>query len=44
MQEKVHVSENRRRVTVFETENKKRVPTSSTHFKTTKTIVENGYF
>ena len=44
MQEKVHVSENRRRVIFFETENKKRVLAISTHFKTTKTVVENGYF
>ena len=44
MQEKVHISENRRRVTFFETENKKRVLAISTHFKTTKTVVENCYF
>ena len=43
MQEKVHISENRRRVIFFETENKKRVLAISTHFKTTKTVVENGY-
>ena len=44
MQEKVHISENRRRVTFFEAENKKRVLAISTHIKTTKTVVENGYF
>ena len=44
MQEKVHVSENRRRVTFFETENKQKVSAISTHFKTTKTVVKNGYF
>ena len=43
MQEKVHISENRR-VTFFETENKKRVLAISTHTKTTKNVVENGYF
>ena len=42
MQEKVHISENRRRVTFFETENKKRFLSISTHFKTTKTVVENA--
>ena len=44
MQEKVYISENRRRVTFFEIENKKRVLAISTHFKTTETVVENGYF
>ena len=44
MQEKVHISENRRRVTFLETENKKRVLAISNHFKTTKTVKENGYF
>ena len=43
MQEKIHISENRR-VTFFEAENKKRVLAISTHIKTTKTVVENGYF
>ena len=43
MQEKVHFSE-KRRVTFFEAENKKRVLAISTHIKTTKTVVENGYF
>ena len=43
MQEKVHYSENRR-VTFFEAENKKSVLAISTHIKTTKTVVENGYF
>ena len=43
MQEKVHISENRR-VTFFEAENKKRVLAISTHTKTSKTDVENGYF
>ena len=40
MQKKVHASENRSRVTFFETENKKRVLAISTHFKTTKIVVE----
>ena len=44
MQEKEHISENRRNVTFFETENKERVQAISTYFKTTKTVVENGYF
>ena len=44
MQEKVYISENRRRVTFSEIENKKRVLAISTHFKTTETVVENGYF
>ena len=39
MQEKVHISENPRRVYFFE----KKIAIS-THFKTTKTVVENGYF
>ena len=43
MQEKVHISKNRR-VTVFEAENKKRVLAISTHIKITKTVVEYGYF
>ena len=43
MQEKVHISENQR-VTFFETENKKRVLAISTHIKTTKNVVEYGYF
>ena len=43
MQEKVHISE-KRRVTFFEAQNKKRVLAISTHIKTTKTVVENGYF
>ena len=43
MQEKVHISENRR-VIFFETENKKRVLATSTHIKTTKNVVEYGYF
>ena len=43
IQEKVHISENRR-VTFFEAENKKRVLAISTHIKITKTAVENGYF
>ena len=43
MQEKEHISENQRSVTFFETENKERVLAISTHFKTTKTVVENGY-
>ena len=44
MQEKVDISENRRSVTFIETENKKRVLAISTHFKTSKTVAENGYF
>ena len=44
MQEKVDISENRRRVTFFETENKKRVLAISAQFKTTKTVVENRHF
>ena len=44
MQEKVHISENRSRVTFFENENKKRVLAISTHFKTTKIAVEDEYF
>ena len=32
------------RVTFFEAEYKKRVLAISTRFKTTKTVVENGYF
>ena len=43
MQEKVHISENPR-VTFFKAENKKRVLAISTHIKTTKTDIENGYF
>ena len=43
MNEKVHISENRR-VTFFEAENKKKVLAISTHIKTTKTVVEKGYF
>ena len=43
IQEKVHISENRR-VSFFEAENKKRVLAISTHIKFTKTVVENGYF
>ena len=44
MQEKIRISENRRRVTFFETENKNRVLAISTCFKTAKTVAENGYF
>ena len=44
MQDKVHISENRRRVNFFETENKKRVLAISTHIETNKTVVENEYF
>ena len=43
MQEKVHISENRR-VTFFEAENKRKALVISTHIKTTKTVVEYGYF
>ena len=43
MQGKLDISENQSRVTFFETENKK-ILTISAHFKTTKTVVENGYF
>ena len=43
MQEKVHISENQQ-VTFFEAENKKRVLAISTHIKTTRTVVEYGYF
>ena len=43
MQEKVHISENRR-VTFFEAENKKRVVAISIHIKITKIVVEKGYF
>ena len=43
MQEKVHISENRR-VTFFEAENKIKVLVISTHIKTTKNVIENGYF
>ena len=44
MQEKVHISENRLTVTFFEAEKKKRALAISTHIKTTKSVVENGYF
>ena len=43
MQEKVHISENRR-ATFFEAGNKKRTLAISTQIKITKTAVENGYF
>ena len=43
MQEKVHISENRR-ASFFEAESKKRVLAISTHIKTTKTVVEYQYF
>ena len=43
MQEKVHISENRSKVTFIETKNNKKALASSTHFKTTKTVAENGY-
>ena len=45
MQGKVDISENRSRVTFFETDKKKRVLAIlaiSTHFETTKTVAENG--
>ena len=44
MQEKVHISKNRLTVTFFEAEKKKRVLAISTYIKTTKAVVENGYF
>ena len=44
MQEKVDIWKKPTQSHYFETENKKRFLTISTHFKTTKTVVENGYF
>ena len=43
MQEKVHISE-KRQFTFFEAESKRRVLAISIHIKTTKTVVEYGYF
>ena len=44
MEEKVEIKKKRSRVTFFKTEIKERVLAISTNFKTTITIVENGYF
>ena len=40
MQEKLHISANRNKVTFLKLKQKK----SPSHSKTTKTVVENGYY
>ena len=44
MKDKVNIQKNEAESLVFETENKKRVLAISTHLKTTKIVIEKGYF